>query len=199
MAAARQNSKPSTRDRSRLPGQRLAPSCSEREPRAGDGSPPPSGPKDSAPCVSSEPGWRASIAVEKRYVHFDDAQMAKRREDAKREGKSAEEVDALRDFALVSSRFVEIHLEGCEPVRFRINRRKNGQITFTDRRECETGIGGTTGLWETRPPMQAGLPCSLTPTAFKAELARLVGFETAEQVVREIMQGDFFSTKKRQL
>ncbi len=105
----------------------------------------------------------------------------------------------MKDSIVVSSRFVEVHHGGCEPVRFRIHRRKNGQITFTDRRECETGTGGTTGLWGTLPPMPAGLPRSLTPTAFKAELGRLVGIETAEQVIREITQDDFFSTKKRQM
>ena len=113
----------------------------------------------------------------------------------KREGKSAEEVDALEDFVVPLSRFVEIHREGCEPLRFRINCHKSGHITFTDSRECETGTGGTTGLWGTLPPMEAGLPRSLTPTAFKAELSRLVGIETAEQVIREITQDDFFSTK----
>ncbi len=198
MAAARQNSKTSTADSAFLRAPQGAPSFGRREPRAAEGSPPPSGPKVSAPCVSSEPRWQACLTAQKRYVHFDEAQQAKRRDRAKREGKSPEEVDALEDFIVVSSRFVEIHRERYGPVRFRIHRRKNGQITFTDRRECETGSGGTTGRWGTLPPMQAGVPRSLTPTAFRAELGRLVGIETAEQVIREIMRGDFFSTDKRQ-
>ncbi len=133
--------------------------------------------------------------MQKRYVSFDEEQQAKRRDRAKNAGKSAEEIDALKDFVLTLSRFVEIHRDGFEPVRFRINRHKSGHITFTDRRECETGIGGTTGRWGTLPPMEAGLPRSLTPNAFKAELSRLVGIETAEQVIREITQGDFFRPK----
>jgi hypothetical protein len=198
MAASRKNSKPSTADRSLSRAPQRAPSFGRRESRAAEGSPSPSGPKISPSCVSPEPRWDACLTGQKRYVHFDEAQQAERRDRAKRAGKSAEEVDALEEFIVVSSRFVEIHREGCEPVRFRINRRKGRQITFTDRRECETGSGGTTGLWGTRPAMPAGLPRSLAPTAFKAELGRLVGIETVEQIFREIMQGDFFSTKKRQ-
>ncbi len=38
----------------------------------------------------------------------------------------------------------------------------------------------------------AGLPRSLTPNAFKAELSWLVGIETAEELFREITQDDFF-------
>ena len=43
--------------------------------------------------------------------------------------------------------------------------------------------------------MKAGLPRSLTPTAFKREISRLVGIETAEQILREVTQGVFFSSK----
>ncbi len=75
---------------------------------------------------------------------------------------------------------------------------KCGHITFTDRRECEAGIGlddlargHVTRRW------RWGLPRSLTPNAFKAELSRLVGIETADQVIREITQGDFFDQKSR--
>ena len=195
MATARKNSKSAT-DASASPrGAQGGPPCGQHASRELEGSPRPR-PRVSTPCVNPNPRWRACITGQKRYVPLDEHQRAKRRDRARLDGKSAEEVAALKDFIVTSSRFAEIHHEGYEPVRFRINRQKSGHITFTDRRECETGIGGTTGLWRTLPPMQAGLPRSLTPNAFKAELGRLVGIETAEQVIREITQGDFFSTKK---
>ena len=92
----------------------------------------------------------------------------------------------------VWSKFVEIFRPGCEPVRFRVNRTKGGEITFTDTREGKTGIVGTTGLWGTRPPMRTSRPRSITPSAFKIEAARFVGMERAEEILREIMQDDFF-------
>ncbi len=94
----------------------------------------------------------------------------------------------------VWSNVVEIFRPGCESVRFRVNRSKSGQITFTDTRDGKTGIAGTTGMWGTRPPMRPSRPRSITPNAFKVEAARFVGMERAEELLREIMQSDFFAT-----
>jgi hypothetical protein len=97
-------------------------------------------------------------------------------------------------------RFVEFHDHGCDgPVRFQINRAKDGRVTFTDTRDGTTGIAGTTGIWGTLAPLRPERPRSMTPTAFKREAARLVGMDTAEQILVAITQGDCFSTKKTQM
>jgi hypothetical protein len=108
---------------------------------------------------------------------------------------SAATVELLR----VWSCFVEIFRPGCGRVLFRVNRTKSGWITFSDRRDCQTGIAGTTGLWGTRPPLRVPRPRSLTPNAFKLEAARLVGKERAEQILLEIKQDEFFSSNLRQM
>ena len=76
---------------------------------------------------------------------------------------SAATVELLR----VWSCFVEIFRPECGRVLFRVNRTKSGGITFSDRRDCQTGIAGTTGLWGTRPPLRIPRPRSLTPNAFE--------------------------------
>ena len=143
MATARKNSKSSTDASALLRGAEGAPPCNRHGSFEPAGSP--QRQAVSAPCANPKPRWHACITMQKRYVSFDEEQQAKRRDRARNAGKSAEEIDALDDFVLTLSRFVEIHRDGFEPVRFRINRHKSGHITFTDRRECETGIGGTTG------------------------------------------------------
>jgi hypothetical protein len=84
---------------------------------------------------------------------------------------------------------------GVERMGFRVNPLKDGRFTFSDPRERETGVAGTTGIWGTLPPMRPARPRSLTPTAFKVEAARFVGKERADQIVLEIRNSDFFRAK----
>jgi hypothetical protein len=94
---------------------------------------------------------------------------------------SAATVELLR----VWSCFVEIFRPGCGRVLFRVNRPKSGGITFTDTRDCQTGIAGTTGLWGTRPPLRVPRPRSLRPNAFeigsKSEIRADLSAEVAER------------------
>ena len=69
--------------------------------------------------------------------------------------------------------FVDVFRPGGERIRFRVNRRDGRRLSFTDPRERTAGTAGTTGLWGTRPALRADRPRALTPTAFKAEVARL--------------------------
>jgi hypothetical protein len=50
-----------------------------------------------------------------------------------------------------------------------------------------TGTAGTRGIWGTLPEQRAGSPCSLTPTGFRMEVARLIGADRADEIVRELM------------
>jgi hypothetical protein len=79
--------------------------------------------------------------------------------------------------------FVDVFKPGGALIRFRVNRRHGRCLTFTDSREQLTGTAGTRGIWGTLPEQPAGKPRSLTPTAFREEVARLIGLERAEQIV----------------
>ena len=94
---------------------------------------------------------------------------------------------------------VEFSRPGCDPIRFRVNPLKNGRFTFSDPRGRNAGTGGTTGLWGTRPALRSLRPRSLTPSAFKAEAARFVGTERAEEIVRQVVSHEFFSGCLRQV
>ena len=94
---------------------------------------------------------------------------------------------------------VEFARPGIKPIRFRVNRRKDGTFTFSDPRGRHSGIVGTTGIWGTRPPLRVVRPRSLTPTAFKVQAARYVGKERADEIVRQVVNHEFFSGCLRQL
>ena len=69
------------------------------------------------------------------------------------------ENEAEDTFFKVWDCFVDVFRPGCEceRVRFRVNRRKDRRLTFTDRRESLTGTAGATGTWGTRPaPARTG-------------------------------------------
>jgi hypothetical protein len=83
--------------------------------------------------------------------------------------------------------FVDMFNAAGVRIRFRVNRRKGRSLTFTDPREQWTGTAGTRGPWGTLPEQPPGKPRSLTPTAFREEVARLIGAERAEEIVRELM------------
>lgn len=97
------------------------------------------------------------------------------------------------------SQFVVVFRGDCDSVYFRVNRPRSGGLSFTDSRECKTGVAGTTGMWGTRPPMRASRPRSLTPTALKLEVTRLIGRERAEQIAREVTQDVVFANNLPQM
>jgi hypothetical protein len=84
--------------------------------------------------------------------------------------------------------FVDVFPPGDERIRFRVNRREGRDLTFTDPRERTAGTAGTTGLWGTLPPLRAVKPRPLTRIEFRAELARLVGAEKAEEIVNDLVK-----------
>src|SRR5664280_505479 len=67
---------------------------------------------------------------------------------------------------------------GPEFIPFCVCRRASG-LTLSDRREELTGEAGTDGLWNSRTPQKPGRRRSLTPTAWVAEVSRLIGTERA--------------------
>ena len=92
----------------------------------------------------------------------------------------AESVDSVREY------FVDVFNAGGVLIRFRVNRRKGRSLSFTDPREQFSGTAGTAGIWGTLPEQPAGKPRSLTPTGFREELARLIGADRAEEIVRSL-------------
>ena len=87
---------------------------------------------------------------------------------------------------------VEFSRRGIKPIRFRVNPRNDGTFTFSDPRGRDSGIAGTTGIWGTRPALRVVRPRSLTPTAFKVQAARYVGKERADEIVRQVVNHEFF-------
>jgi len=81
---------------------------------------------------------------------------------------------------------------GCDRLRFQINERDRGEITFSDPRERNAGTVGTTGIWGTLPPLPACKPRPLSVITFRVELARLIGAERAEEIMRTVILPDFF-------
>ena len=86
--------------------------------------------------------------------------------------------------------FVELFHPNSDEVeiRFRVNRRDDRVVSFTDYREQGSGTAGTTGIWGTLPPQPAGKPRSLTPTGFRLELAKLVGAERADEIIGSLAE-----------
>ncbi len=71
-------------------------------------------------------------------------------------------------------------------IRFRVNRRNDRAVSFTDYREQGTGTAGTTGIWGTLPPQRAARHRTLTLTAFRSELTILVGAGRADEIVESL-------------
>jgi hypothetical protein len=94
--------------------------------------------------------------------------------------------DVVTKFCNIGVTFVVIS-RGCTAIRFRVNRRDDRPLTFTDTRDEETGVAGSTGLWGTRPPSRpGGRRRSLRPTGFVAEVARLIGTQRATDIVQQV-------------
>ncbi len=82
--------------------------------------------------------------------------------------------------------FVDVSHPGGGWVRFRVNRCKARPLTFSDYREQGTGTAGTAGIWGTLPPQRAARRRTLTRTAFRSELATLVGAERADEIIESL-------------
>lgn len=92
--------------------------------------------------------------------------------------------DTVVTFRKIVVSHVVICKPGYEGLQFRVNRRNDRPLTFTDSREQQTGFAGSTGRWGTRVASKRGRRQSLTPTAWIAEVARLIGTERAQEIVR---------------
>jgi len=127
--------------------------------------------------TNRNPAWQAEVKWEPRYVHMEE------------ETAEGETVDT---FLKVWDCFADVFRPGGDQIRFRVNRRDGRCLTFTDLRDRTAGTAGTTGIWGTRPAPRADRPRALTPTGFKAEVARLIGAERAEEIVRLLLERDSF-------
>ena len=114
--------------------------------------------------------WLASLAVRRVYV----------RRVVKQGSGPPEQVSMPIDLT-----YVVLTRGDDETIPFCVTR-PNGRLTFSDRRECSTGVAGSTGQWGTRQASQPGTRCTLTPTAWVAEVSRLIGRERAEEVVHQL-------------
>jgi len=123
--------------------------------------------------TNRNPAWQAELRWERRYVHMEE------------ETPEGETVDT---FLKVWDCFADVFRPGGELIRFRVNQRNGRRLTFTDPRDRTMGTAGTTGPWGTWPAPHADRPRALTPTGFKAEVARLIGTEQADEIVRLLLE-----------
>jgi hypothetical protein len=89
--------------------------------------------------------------------------------------------------------FVDVFNARGDRISFRVNMGDGRDLTFTDPRDKLAGRAGLRGIWGTLPEPPPNPPRPLTPTDFKDVDARLIGPERAEQIVKEILTGDFFA------
>jgi len=131
--------------------------------------------------------WLAELTWESRYIPMP-AEAP--------EGEAEETPDQKTgvSFLKVWDCFVEVFRPGCEPIRFRVNRRKDRRLTFTDPRGALAGTAGTTGLWGTLPALRPTRPSALTPTGFKVEVTPLIGAQRAEELVQALLEEVSFET-----
>ncbi|MFI5459012.1 MAG: hypothetical protein ACHRXM_26585 [Isosphaerales bacterium] len=146
----------------------------------------------------SNPGWQANVKCEVRYIPMTeettagameettDGEMARRPPTTRwRRTAEGETVDM---WLKVWDCFVDVFRPGGERIRFRVNRPTDRHLTFADPRERTAGTAGTTGPWGTLPALRAAKPRTLTPTGFKAEVARLIGTERADEIIRLLLE-----------
>ena len=117
---------------------------------------------------SPVPTWRAGIAGRRIYV----------RRLIETSGGKVKQVS--RPLNLL---YVVLERGEGEAIPFCVTRPK-GRLVFSDKRECSTGTAGSTGQWGTLPASKPGQRRSLTPTAWVAEVSRLISRERAEEIVR---------------
>jgi hypothetical protein len=144
--------------------------------------------------IGGKAAWPAAVTWARRYYTATVLKTSKREacagldENSGAEPLEAPQAETVQAIMTVWVCFVEVRPPGSEPVRFRVNQRAGRPLSFTDPRETLTGIAGTTGIWGTRAPLRALKPRSLTPTAFRAELARLIGAEKAGEIIDELVK-----------
>ena len=146
------------------------------------------------PAPASKPSsrlpWEAKIRWQRHLVQV----AVKRGEKAAPTAAGASNLQQIKEksdeieLMTVWYRVVDFVRSADERVRFRVNHDGSGRVTFTDTRERKTGIAGVTGIWGTLPPPPPIRPRSMTPTAFKAEAARFVGAEKAEEIARQLLE-----------
>jgi hypothetical protein len=147
---------------------------------------------------TGSPVWQAEVKWKRRFVAMTaETTEGETEETADGEGprtrpttrwRKAEEGETVDMWLDASDCFVDIFRADNERICFRVNRRDGRRLSFTDPRERTAGTAGTTGLWGTRPALRADRPRALTPTAFKAEVARLIGADRAEEIVRQLLE-----------
>jgi len=137
----------------------------------------------------SKPAWTAKVTFVRRCYRI----PAETRDVALPETLAVEVEDLAeaetRDLlGKVSDCYVDMFRPSDERIRFRVNRRKGRWLTFSDPRDRIKGIAGTTGLWGTLPPQPAVKPRPSTLTEFRAELARLIGAEKAQEIIKDLLK-----------
>jgi len=137
----------------------------------------------------TKPAWTAKVNWVRRYYRI----PTETRDVALPETPAVEVEELPEDetqvlFGKVWDCFVDVFRPGDERIRFRVNRRKGRWLTFSDPRDRIKGIAGTTGLWGTLPPQPAVKPRPSTLTEFRAELARLIGAEKAEEIINDLLK-----------
>jgi hypothetical protein len=150
-----------------------------------------------AKCKSNS-AWQAEVNWKPRYVPMKaettegglekttDGEVVRRPPTTRwRLAEDGEEVDM---WLRVCDCSVDVFRPGGERIRFGVNRPNDRHLTFTDPRDRTAGTAGTTGIWGTRPALRAARPRTLTPTGFKAEVARLIGAERADEIVRALLK-----------
>jgi len=89
---------------------------------------------------------------------------------------------------VIIQQFVDVSHPGGAEIRFPVNRRKGWPLTITDFRERGTGTAGTAGIWGTLPPQPPAKFRTLTLTAFRMELAVLIGLEPANEIIKSLRE-----------
>jgi len=146
---------------------------------------------------NSNPSWRAEVKWERRYYRLEEeVPKDEIQETPQGETKGTPETQTVETIESVRECFVDVFKPGGERIRFRVNRREGRPLSFTDPREQFTGAGGTRGIWGTLPEQPAGSPRSLTPTAFREEVARLIGSDRSEEIVRSLRARQFFCSRQ---
>jgi hypothetical protein len=147
---------------------------------------------------TSNPAWQAEVNWELRYlamkeetiegamVETTDGELVQRPPTTRwRKAEDGETVDMWLE---VWDCFVDVFRPGGKRIRFRVNYRKGRCLTVTDPLARTAGTAGTTGAWGTLPAVRADRPRALTPTGFKWEVARLIGMERADEIVRLLLE-----------
>jgi len=142
----------------------------------------------------SRPAWQAEVNWEKRhYVTEEEAPADEIEETAEGAIARAPEKRTVEVLKSVTECFVHVFRPGCERIRFRVNHRPGQDITFSDPRGRNAGTAGVTGIWGTLPAPPVDKPRPLSRSAFRVELARLIGAERAGEIV-QTLSDDFFCT-----